>query len=147
MRWRCVRTTGRARPLRAAQAQAAPLDHVEFLELLVEDELTRRADRLYARRLKQAGIVQPKGLSDFDWAFNPKVPKARLVALATAQFVRTRGGVLLIGPPGLGKTHLATAIAVGAILRIAVSAIRADVRERTTTHHMNPCRRWRLRRY
>jgi DNA replication protein DnaC len=104
-----------ALPGRAAQAQAAPLGHVEFLELLVEDELTRRADRLFARRLKQAGIVQVQALSDIDWAFNPKLPKARLVELATARFVRTRGGVLLIGPPGLGKTHFATAIAVGAI--------------------------------
>jgi DNA replication protein DnaC len=104
-----------ALPGRAAQAQAAPLGHVEFLELLVEDELTRRADRLFARRLKQAGIVHVQHLSDFDWTFNPKLPKARLVELATARFVRTRGGVLLIGPPGLGKTHLAIAIAVGAI--------------------------------
>ena len=89
-----------ALPGRAAQAQAAPLGHVEFLELLVEDELTRRADRLFARRLKQAGIIQVKRLSDFDWTFNPKLPKARLVELATARFVRTHGGVLLIGPPG-----------------------------------------------
>ena len=52
-----------ALPGRAAQAQAAPLGHVEFFELLVEDELTRRADRLFARRLKQAGIVQVQTLS------------------------------------------------------------------------------------
>jgi hypothetical protein len=59
--------------------------------------------------------VQIRSLSDFDWTFNPKLPKARLVELATARFVRTRGGVLIIEPPGLGKAHLATAIAVGAI--------------------------------
>ena len=104
-----------ALPARVAQAQAAPLAHVEFLELLVEDELTRRADRLFARRLKQAAITQVKSLSDFDWTFNPKLPKARLVELATAQFVRTHAGALLLGPPGIGKSHLAVAIAVGAI--------------------------------
>lgn len=102
-------------PARVAQAHAAPLAHVEFLELLVEDELTRRADRLFTRRLKQAAITQVKSLSDFDWAFNPKLPKARLVELATAQFVRTHAGALLLGPPGIGKSHLAVAIAVGAI--------------------------------
>ena len=56
-----------------------------------------------------------KTLADFDWHFNPKLPKAKLVELASARFVQTHGGVLLIGPPGVGKSHVATALAVGAI--------------------------------
>jgi len=116
-RLRHLRLSGmvEALPGRVAQAEAAPLPHLDFLELLVEDELTRRADRLYARRLKQAGIVTVKTLADFEWAFNPKLPKTRLVELASARFVQTHAGVLLIGPPGVGKSHIATAIAVGAI--------------------------------
>ena len=102
-------------PGRVAQAEAAPLPHLEFLELLVEDELARRADRLFARRLKQAGIVTVKTLADFEWVFNPTLPKIKLVELASARFVQTHAGVLLIGPPGVGKSHIATAIAVGAI--------------------------------
>jgi len=116
-RLRHLRLSGmvEALPGRVAQAEAAPLAHLEFLELLVEDEFVRRADRLFARRLKQAGIVTIKTLSDFDWQYNPKVPKAKLAALASARFVQTHGGVLLIGPPGVGKSHVATALAVGAI--------------------------------
>ena len=104
-----------ALPGRVAQAEAAPLAHLEFLELLVEDEFVRRADRPYARRLKQAGITSPKSLSEFDWTYNPKLPKAKLAALASGRFVQTHGGVLLIGPPGVGKSHCAVALAVGAI--------------------------------
>jgi DNA replication protein DnaC len=116
-RLRHLRLSGmvEALPGRVAQAEAAPLAHLEFLELLVEDEFVRRADRLFARRLKQAGIETIKTLADFDWHFNPKLPKAKLVALASARFVPTHGGVLLIGPPGVGKSHVATALAVGAI--------------------------------
>lgn len=116
-RLRHLRLSGmvEALPGRVAQAEAAPLAHLEFLELLVEDEFVRRADRLFARRLKQAGIVTIKTLGDFDWHFNPKLPKAKLAALASARFVQTHGGVLLIGPPGVGKSHVATALAVGAI--------------------------------
>jgi len=114
---RHLRLSGMAEavPVRLEQARSAPLDHLEFLELLVGDELTRRSDRLFARRLKQAGIVQVKELSEFDFTFNPKIPRAKLVELATARFVSTHQGVLLIGPPGIGKTHAAVAIAVGAI--------------------------------
>jgi len=93
-----------ALPGRVAQAEAAPLPHLEFLELLVQDELARRADRLYARRLKQAGITVVKTLADFDWTFNAKIPKAKIVELASARFVDTHAGVLLIGPPGVGKS-------------------------------------------
>ncbi len=104
-----------ALPGRLEQARSAPLDYMEFLELLVSDELARRSDRLFARRLKQAGIVQIKELSDFDFSFNSKIPRAKLVDLATARFIASHQGVLLIGPPGIGKTHIAIAIAVGAI--------------------------------
>jgi len=104
-----------ALPLRVEQAKAAPLEYLDFLDLLVQDELTRRADRLFARRLKQAGITHVKDFSSFEWAFNPKIPRARLVEFATARFIRDHHGALLIGPPGVGKSHAAVAIAVGAI--------------------------------
>jgi len=114
---RHLRLSGMAEalPVRVEQARSAPLDCVEFLELIVGDELARRADRLFARRLKQAGIVQVKELSDFDFSFNPKIPRPKLVELATARFIASHHGVLLIGPPGIGKTHVAIAMAVGAI--------------------------------
>lgn len=114
---RHLRLSGMAEalPLRIEQARSGPLDVAEFLELLVGDELARRSDRLFARRLKQAGLVHVKELSEFDFSFNPKIPRAKLVELATARFVSTHLDVLLIGPPGLGKTHVAVAIAVGAI--------------------------------
>ena len=104
-----------ALPVRVAQAEAAPLPHIEFLELLVEDELHRRSDRLFSRRLKQGEIVQLKELKDFDWGFNPKLPKAKIVALASARFIAQHEDLLLIGPPGVGKSHIVTAIAIGAI--------------------------------
>lgn len=105
----------RALPGRVQQARASTLDCVEFLELLVQDELAVRADRLFGRRLKQAGIGQPKEFADFDWSFNPKLPRPRLVELATARFVAEHRNVLLIGPPGIGKSHAAIAMAIGAI--------------------------------
>ena len=116
-RLRHLRLSGMAEalPIRLQQAAGAALPHRDFLELLVEDEMNRRSDRLFARRLKQAGISQVKEFSDFDWTFNPKLPRARLCELATARFVAQHPGVLLIGPPGIGKSHAVTAIAVGAI--------------------------------
>jgi DNA replication protein DnaC len=116
-RLRHLRLSGMAEalPLRVEQAKAAPLEYLDFLDLLVQDELTRRADRLFARRLKQAGIALVTELSSFDWTFNPKIPRAKLVDLATARFIRAHHGALLIGPPGVGKSHAAVAIAVGAI--------------------------------
>jgi DNA replication protein DnaC len=112
-----LRLSGMAEALavRLAQAEAAPLPHLEFLELLVEDELRRRADRLFSRRLKQGEIIQMKELKDFDWSFNPKIPKAKIVELASARFVAQHEDLLLIGPPGVGKSHIAVAIAIGAI--------------------------------
>ncbi len=104
-----------ALPARLAQAEGGSMSFLEFLELLVEDELARRADRLFSRRVKQADIRAIKELKDFDWTFNQKIPKNRVVELSSARFVAQHADLLLIGPPGLGKSHIVTAIAIGAI--------------------------------
>lgn len=114
---RYLRLSGMAATLPACNQEAIHhhLAYPEFLELLVEDELATRRDRLFARRLKQAGVVEMKTLEDYDWSFNPKVPRSLIVDLATARFVREHGGVLFIGPPGTGKSHIAIALTVAAI--------------------------------
>ncbi len=114
---RYLRLSGMAAALEARNQEAIShhLAHPEFLELLVEDELATRRDRLFARRLKQAGITEVKSLEAFNWSFDQQAPKALILDLATARFVREHGGVLLIGAPGTGKSHVANALTVAAI--------------------------------
>ncbi len=114
---RYLRLSGMASVLLARNQEAIHhhLAYPEFLELLVEDELATRRDRLFARRLKQAGITEVKSLEAFDWAFASQAPKAMILDLATARFVREHGGVLLIGPPGTGKSFITVALTVAAI--------------------------------
>jgi DNA replication protein DnaC len=114
---RHLRLSGMAMALPARNQEAIhhQLAHTEFLELLVEDELSRRRDRLFARRIKQAGIPEIKSLEEFDWTFNPKLPKALVLDLATGRFVGEHAGVLLMGPSGTGKTHIALSLTVNAI--------------------------------
>lgn len=114
---RYLRLSGIAQTLAIRNQEAIhhQLAYPQFLELLVEDELARRRDRLLVRRLKQAGLPEVKTLEEFDWSFNPQVPKGVILDLATTRFVREHGGVLLLGPSGTGKTHIAVALAVQAI--------------------------------
>jgi DNA replication protein DnaC len=96
---------------RLVQAQAEQLPLADFLALLVQDELTRRADRLLARRLKEAQFRDPdKTLDGFDFAFNKKMDRRLVFELATGRFVTQREDAVLLGPPGTGKSHLAQAL-------------------------------------
>ena len=101
---------GQSLEVRLQEAAANRLDHAEFLELVLADELAVRDERQIARGLKAAGFREPKTLEDFDWDFNRSIKKKPIFDLAAGGFVRQHRDVLLAGPPGVGKSHLAQAI-------------------------------------
>lgn len=96
--------------LRVQQAVDDDLAHAEFLLRLLSDEVERRDAKQLGLRLKRARFDHAKSLEDFDFAFNPNVPKQRVLELATCAFVERAGNVLLVGPTGVGKSHLAQAL-------------------------------------
>jgi len=114
---RKLRLSGLAQSLdvRLQEAAGHQLNHTEFLELILQDELAVRADRLVSRRLKAAGFRDQRTLEGFDFAFNPSIRKKQVFDLAAGRFIREQRDVLLLGPPGVGKSHLVQAIGYQAI--------------------------------
>ncbi len=112
-----LRLSGLAQSLdvRLQEAAGNGLTHGEFLELILQDELAVRADRLLARRVRAAEFREPKTLEDFDWQFNTSIKRKQVYELATCKFIRERRDLLLLGPPGTGKSHLVQAIGYQAI--------------------------------
>jgi DNA replication protein DnaC len=101
--------------VRLHEAQSHSLNHAEFLELVLQDELAVRNDRVLKRRIKVAGFRELKSLDTFDWSFNPAIPKKQIHDLASCRFIRETRDVLLLGPPGVGKSFLCQAIGYQAI--------------------------------
>jgi hypothetical protein len=92
--------------VRLQEAAANRLGHAEFLELICQDEINVRQQRLMERRTKAADFRSLKTLEDFDWSFNPSIHRKDIYDLATGNFIRQAKDVLFLGPPGVGKTHL-----------------------------------------
>jgi len=101
--------------IRLQEAKGNNLAHEEFLELILQDELNVREQRLIARRVKAARFRELKSLEDFDFSFNPSVKRKQVFDLASCRFIREQRDVLFIGPPGVGKSHLAQALGYHAI--------------------------------
>jgi len=101
--------------VRLQEAAGNQLTYAEFLELILQDELLVRADRLIHRRTKAAAFRELKTLEDFDWQFNPTIKKKQIYDLATCRFIREARSTLMLGPPGTGKSHLVQALGYQAI--------------------------------
>jgi DNA replication protein DnaC len=100
--------------LRTRQAVEDNLSHPEFLYRLLSDEVERREAKQLDLRIRRAAFEQPCTLEDFDFHFNPEIPKARVIDLGTCIFVERHENVLLVGKTGVGKSHLAQALGVRA---------------------------------
>jgi DNA replication protein DnaC len=96
--------------LRLTQAREEELDHLSFLQVMVQDEIERREAKKLAQRLSRACFEEEKTLEGFDFAFNPKIKRALITNLVTCIFIEKKEHVLIYGPAGVGKTHLAQAI-------------------------------------
>ena len=114
---RALRLSGMIATLqpRALAVAAHEMDFIEAFSWLVQDELDRRRSRLLERRYTLSGLTERKDLKDFDWSYNPSLPKRTVLELATLKFIEAREDALLIGRPGTGKSHTAKAIALAAI--------------------------------
>lgn len=96
--------------LRTREAVDGELSHAEFLLRLLADEVSRRDGKQLDLRLRRANFEHGRSLEDFDFHFNPSVPRAKILDLATCAFVDRHENVLLVGPTGVGKSHLAQAL-------------------------------------
>lgn len=97
------------------QAAREALSPVAFLDLVLSGELERKDERRVVTMLKLSGLPPGKTLEDFDWSFQPRADRRQLETLATCGYLREKTNVLFLGPPGVGKSHLAAALGVKAI--------------------------------
>jgi len=99
------------------RAETAKLGYREFLDLVLESEVGVLEGRRYQSRLKMAGLPHHKTLDEFDVAFQPELDPKRLAELRSLRFIERKVGCLILGPPGVGKSHLAVGLAMDALAR------------------------------
>ena len=100
---------------RVLESQASNLPFLEVFSAVLQDELDRRRSKLIERRYHLSGLSERMSLEEFDWGYNPKIPKRACFELNSLKFIAEGANVVMIGPPGTGKSHIAKAIAYSAV--------------------------------
>jgi len=100
---------------RILESQASNLNFLETFSLILQDELDRRQSSLIDRLYRTSGLDERTSLEEFDWGYNPQIPKRLCFELHTLKFINEGSNAILIGPPGTGKSHVAKAIAYAAV--------------------------------
>ena len=90
-------------------------DFAQAMAEMTDSEVVARRERVMRQRIRSSGFPYVKTLADFDWSFQPSVPRAKVEELATLRFMDSAENVLLVGSPGVGKTHLAVALGIEAV--------------------------------
>jgi DNA replication protein DnaC len=90
------------------------MGYLDLLDLVLAEELAVRDDRRFRNGLRLSKLPHHKTLEDYDFSFQPDLDPRKVKDLATLSFVEDKANVALLGPPGVGKTHIAVALAVAA---------------------------------
>lgn len=116
-RLRHLKLSGASKSLesRIDYAQSKKVSYIDFLELLLEDEWVVRQNNAYQRRLTQSKLNQQKRMDNYDFTMQPELDKSLLMGLSSCRFINLKQNVILMGKPGVGKTHLANALGLEAL--------------------------------
>lgn len=98
----------------AGRADEAKMGYLDFLDLVLAEELAIRDDRRFRQGLRLSKLPHHKTLDEYDFAFQPELDPRKIKDLATLAFVEAKANAALLGPPGVGKTHIAVALSVAA---------------------------------
>ena len=101
-------------PMVADEARENDRSHLAFLDRLLQEEVTAKEERRVRTSLKIAGLPFEKTIEEYDFSFHGSLDKRAVMSLFDLEFIEKHENVLFLGPPGVGKTHLATALAIKA---------------------------------